>query len=634
MSDASTNKPKDQLSKGSLIAGRYELVAELGRGGMSVVFHCVEAMLERDVAVKVFNFGEGEKDLFDRFQKEARAVSLLSHPNIVRVFASGVDGQKPYIVMELLKGRTLEELLKNGPLSPEQFHSIFAPVIEAVAHAHDQNIVHRDLKPANIMITEHGDTGSGAVKILDFSVAKFLNDNVAAAKTVGLAGTPYYMSPEQCAGAAVDARSDIYSLGCLMYECISGSKPFEGDTSFKIMYGHMNDPLPPFCEKGNSRLYSDALKEQVLKCLSKELAGRPQQAHLLKAALEEAGARSKGSLPSVLSGKAKGAIVGILFVVALLVVLFVVQMKMDRKPTLTASVMPLEVKSAHRMRTIKDRLRDNRALVVAGRFEEAAKEYPDIIKRCEATNKIELQAAYRDAAHCYLLLGRKDEAFALLRKRFLLPGEAPPGSERESEFTNELAYAYFETKDYASAIEICKKYISEHESPSSGKLNIFSTYDTVASFLIGANRSKEAIPYAKTCLTICDALPEGRSRTNAINSTRLYYMACSKSGVDMADAERELQKTMNIVGVFKGDEAAFRMVSVAKMLCDFERFDDGLHFLDEARKALGRLAPLKKAEAMKEIGDVAKAIEARRARKMTGVSTRARRNKGKDALRQ
>lgn len=612
VSDASTERSSGLLSVGSLIAGRYEIVSEIGRGGMSVVFHCVEAMLDRHVAVKVFNFGEDESDFFERFQKEARAISSLTHPNIVRVFASGIDGRHPYIVMELLQGLTLEELLKQGPLEPSQFSSIFCSVIEAVAHAHAHNIVHRDLKPANIMLPEKNDTANGVVKILDFSVAKILDDHTGASKTVGLAGTPYYMSPEQCAGAAVDARSDIYSLGCLMYECITGSKPFEGDTAFKIMYGHTNEPAPPFGDKGNSRLYSASLKLEVLKCLSKKVEDRPQKALLLKAFVDQCQASpGRSSLGSFAT--AKFTVCVLLAVTALIAIFFIFQPRKTNESSANTFQTSAEVKPINRMRMIKDRLRDNRTLVTEGRLEEAAKEYSDIIRRCQATNKGELQEAYRDAAHCYVLLGRKEEAFALLRKRLAMPDEAPPGSEREAEFTNELAWAYYKANDFSKAIDICKKYIEAHESNPSSRLNMVSTYDSLASYLISAGRSKEAIPYAKTCLTICNTLPKGRTKTEAINSTRLYYMACSQAQVDMDDAEKELQATMKIVGDFKGAEAGFRMVAVAKLLGNIDRYKDGFHFLEEARKTSQLLPPFKKADLMVEIDAAKMEIEARRA---------------------
>ncbi|MBX9567988.1 MAG: serine/threonine protein kinase [Candidatus Obscuribacterales bacterium] len=281
-----SNTSKAGLASGSLIAGRYEVIAELGRGGMSVVYLCVEKMLDRQVAVKLFNLLEGENYFLDRFQKEARAISALSHPNIVKVFASGIDGQHPYIVMEYLSGETLEDVLKLGPLMPDRFMSIFAVVCDAVIHAHEQQIIHRDLKPANIMLAKSGDTGSGAVKILDFSVAKILSDDPTMDKTIGLAGTPYYMSPEQCTGAPLDARSDVYSLGCLMYECITGIRPFEGDSSFKILYGHMHEPVPPFADHGHSKLYSKELKALIQKCLSKKPDDRPQHVAQVKQNLE------------------------------------------------------------------------------------------------------------------------------------------------------------------------------------------------------------------------------------------------------------------------------------------------------------------------------------------------------------
>lgn len=231
-----------------LIANRYELSSIVGTGGMSVVYAATDNLLGREIAIKMLREDLAQDANFrQRFRKEAQNAGRLNHQAIVSVYDTGetlIDGvSTPYIVMELVKGRNLREIVRDGgPLSPDEAATTLIPVCEALQVSHDAGIIHRDIKPANIMITN-----TGVVKIMDFGIARALDDATSAmTQTSAVIGTAQYLSPEQARGKPVDGRSDIYSLGCVMYEMLTGRPPFEGDTPFSVAYQHVQeDPKPP-----------------------------------------------------------------------------------------------------------------------------------------------------------------------------------------------------------------------------------------------------------------------------------------------------------------------------------------------------------------------------------------------------
>src|SRR3989442_7171161 len=212
--------------------GKYEIIRLLGKGAMGAVYHAHDPLLERDVALKVMlpQIAD-DPEHKQRFEREARAVARMMHPNVVTVFDLGyhTDGS-PYIVMELLKGRDLLQSLRDGPpLALPARVSIVLQVLEALGHAHKVGIVHRDIKPANLFINEEGTT-----KITDFGIARVTTTSVTAAGVV--LGTAAYMSPEQVSGGKVDGRSDLFSVGCMLTELVSGRRPFEGKNAMATVF--------------------------------------------------------------------------------------------------------------------------------------------------------------------------------------------------------------------------------------------------------------------------------------------------------------------------------------------------------------------------------------------------------------
>jgi len=226
-------------------AGRYEILSELGRGGMGIVYRAKDPMIGRTVAVKTIRLSEegsgmSHAQLVERFQTEARAAGLLTHPNIVVIYDVGESEGVYYITMELVNGKSLQSMLDSGEkFSLPRLLRIMEQVCSALQFAHDHGVVHRDIKPANIMLT-----GEDFVKITDFGTAKIMQ--YGASQQTSAMGTPGYMSPEQIKGKAVDGRTDIFSLGVMVYEMTTGQKPFRGQDIATVLYHILNeDPVPP-----------------------------------------------------------------------------------------------------------------------------------------------------------------------------------------------------------------------------------------------------------------------------------------------------------------------------------------------------------------------------------------------------
>ncbi len=227
------------LEAGAII-GKYELVEKIGSGALSVVYKARDVALKRSVAIKFLLIDALDgAELLSRFKQEARALGTLEHRNIVKVHEINATANgAPYIVMNYLNGITLAQLLNGeGKLSEDRWFAIMLQACAAVEHAHSNGIIHRDLKPSNIMLVQ--ENGSEVIKLIDFGIAKNIIEDTALTKTGNVFGTPLYMSPEQCAGEKLDERSDIYSLGCIMYEALVGKAPLVGDNSLDTMQKHL-----------------------------------------------------------------------------------------------------------------------------------------------------------------------------------------------------------------------------------------------------------------------------------------------------------------------------------------------------------------------------------------------------------
>jgi serine/threonine-protein kinase len=266
----------------NVLNGRYELHRRLGRGGMAEVFLARDLLLDRPVAVKML-FPEFARDasFVERFRREATAAANLNHPNIVGVFDWGEAQDTYFIVMEYIEGRSLSEILSaEGPLHPDRVADIGSDVAAALGFAHRNGVVHRDVKPGNVMVTP-----TGLVKVADFGIARAITaSNDEDLTQVGtVMGTAAYFSPEQARGESVDPRSDIYSLGCVLYELVVGRAPFAGDSPVAIAYKHVHEsPVPP---RHHNIELPQALEAIILKCLAKNPVNRYPSAEDLRADL-------------------------------------------------------------------------------------------------------------------------------------------------------------------------------------------------------------------------------------------------------------------------------------------------------------------------------------------------------------
>ena len=247
-----------------VLAGRYELFERVGEGGMSVVYNAKDKLLNRFVAIKILKpeFINDHK-FIDSFRRESQAAASLSHPNIVNIYDVGREGNIHYIVMELIQGKTLSDYIKEqGPMPYPKVIALSKQIAAALAFAHKNHIIHRDVKPHNVMITPNG-----TAKITDFGIAKAVNAATIVDNTEGIIGSVHYFSPEQARGGYVDEKSDIYSLGIVMYEMLTGRVPFDGDNPVNIALMHINGEMVP-----PSKLVDGvppALEHIILKCTDK-----------------------------------------------------------------------------------------------------------------------------------------------------------------------------------------------------------------------------------------------------------------------------------------------------------------------------------------------------------------------------
>jgi len=257
----------------------YEILDELGRGGMAIVFKAKEKQLDREVAIKVLPFSLAfDKEFVERFQREARTSARLEHPNIIPIYRVGKAGRIIYFVMKFLRGKPLSNVLATrGSLPPAEIKKILAEVGRALAYAHKKEIVHRDIKPDNIMFDEHGHA-----VVTDFGIAKAASGGKLTGTGMSI-GTPHYMSPEQAKAQPLDGRSDLYSLGVVAYQCLTGGVPFDGEDSFSIGYKHIMEeiPTPPLDNPEKRQLF-----EIVRKMMAKTPAQRFQNADELVNVLE------------------------------------------------------------------------------------------------------------------------------------------------------------------------------------------------------------------------------------------------------------------------------------------------------------------------------------------------------------
>jgi CheY-like chemotaxis protein/predicted Ser/Thr protein kinase len=280
------------ITVGHIVGGRYQVLAELGRGGMGRVYKALDREIQEDVALKVLNPDIADDDTaMERFRNELKAARQITHRNVCRVFDLNRAGRTYFLSMEYIAGEDLKSLIRRtGRLPVDGAASFGRQVADGLAEAHRAGIVHRDLKPQNVMIDR-----DGRARILDFGIAR-LAKSAGITQDGVLIGTPHYMSPEQADGLTVDARTDIYSLGAILYEMLTGAPPFEADTAAGVIRKHRTEPAPDPKESNPS--VPEALSRVVLRCLEKNPGNRYQSAEELSGLL----APFSGPLTNRISG--------------------------------------------------------------------------------------------------------------------------------------------------------------------------------------------------------------------------------------------------------------------------------------------------------------------------------------------
>jgi serine/threonine protein kinase len=303
--------PEDPVI-GKVLGDKYRVLCPVGKGSMGVVYKAIQESTGREMAVKLLHHFLGtNSDSVKRFHREARAVSRLSHPNIIRLYDFGVmDEGQPYIVTELLKGVTLSDVLrKRGYLTLKQALPLMDQVCAAIGEAHRSRVIHRDLKPENIVLEEvdlDGDLDiddlikKNAIRVLDFGVAKMWSDSGASSASLTLegkvCGSPAYMSPEQCRGVDVDYRTDIYSMGVVFFETLTGKRPFSADDLMALMLMHVNNKAPSLGSVQPEVTFSPELNDVIMKAMAKNPNERQQSAEEL---WEDVRATSRGRQKTV-----------------------------------------------------------------------------------------------------------------------------------------------------------------------------------------------------------------------------------------------------------------------------------------------------------------------------------------------
>jgi serine/threonine-protein kinase len=279
---------------GVVVEGRYKIESVIGQGSAGTVYKAIQELIGREVAIKVLHdYLVSDQEFIKRFTQEAKASSRLSHPNIITIYDFGVipKGGRPYIAMDLLKGTPLSDLIaERGHLSVEEAVPIFKQVCGALAEAHRQGLVHRDIKPENIVLVERSGQRFFPI-VVDFGIARLVQEESDVARitrTGTVCGSPTYMSPEQCTSSKVDQRSDVYSLGIVIYETLTGEVPFLSDELVKVMAMHLSDPPKPLNKVHPGLHFSDSMEEVVDKALAKNPDERYQNMDELAEALDKA----------------------------------------------------------------------------------------------------------------------------------------------------------------------------------------------------------------------------------------------------------------------------------------------------------------------------------------------------------
>jgi serine/threonine-protein kinase len=270
---------ESRLPVGAIGDGRYRIEKLLGEGSVGAVYRAVDAETGQVVALKQWHAGMLNEEIRGRFQREARALATLDHPNIVKVIGHGFVGGVPYVVLEYLEGQTVESLLRGGkPIAPDLAFELMRQTLAAIAYAHKRSVVHRDLKPENIFVARDA-SKAPHVKILDYGLAKFMGIEASEGQqpltaTGMMIGTPLYMPPEQGAGSSIDVAVDVYAMGCVFFEMLSGRPPFLAESNVELFNAHLKAPVPKLEEALDNMRVAPELQALIDRAMAKKQTER------------------------------------------------------------------------------------------------------------------------------------------------------------------------------------------------------------------------------------------------------------------------------------------------------------------------------------------------------------------------
>ncbi|MGD9681607.1 MAG: protein kinase [Candidatus Obscuribacterales bacterium] len=395
-----------ELIVGSVIEDRYEILALIGEGGVGTVYRAKHLLLDKIVAIKfLLPALAKEKRAIERFKLEAEANCNLTHSSIVAVREYGISQGRPFLVMDYIEGTSLRELLEAGSkFSEKEIIEALLPVLDGLGYAHKQGIIHRDIKPANIMICE--DVGAKTSKILDFGIAKIVeldeNENRGLTRTGEIFGTPAYMSPEQCYGKRIGVTADIYSIGCVLYELVTGRAPFDGESALEIFMRHVNDPVPAMAKGAASKNFETV----IARCLEKDEALRYQTVDELKSDLM---AVAGGEPISVRKKPLKADRKWKLIVTAACITLLVAGIIGTYFSQPKWRQLDVQAHAAYKMRKFKESARLTQLAAEAAKKQGASdEELMDLFRKSNSTNRmVEDYATAKNAALEYLAIANK-----------------------------------------------------------------------------------------------------------------------------------------------------------------------------------------------------------------------------------
>src|SRR5579859_5504757 len=261
--------------------GNYRIIGKLGEGGIATVYRAEQLNIQREVAIKVMKTQDAQGDFLHRLEREAATIARLSHPHIVKLFDYGQENGITYLVMELITGGSLADLIRTGALSPFDANRILQQLASALDYAHREGIIHRDLKPHNVLMDSNGNA-----LLTDFGLARLVQSTSILTQSGTIVGTPAYMAPEQWTGGIIDARTDVYALGMILFETLIGQVPFNGETPYRMMHMHINEN-PPFLQSLNSE-FPPSFDDVVLRSLEKNPSRRFESAGAMADAFQAA----------------------------------------------------------------------------------------------------------------------------------------------------------------------------------------------------------------------------------------------------------------------------------------------------------------------------------------------------------